>query len=122
MEEPVSIPFPLSVYDGVVQKEGDEIWIRSGDMPTVVARKITAGLRDGADILRLAAIGQTAVNQAMKGVAVARQMWRDISEGSDLYTSIYFSTVIDSDNKERTRLIIAVFSLDDDYVVRRLRR
>jgi len=110
------IPFPLSTYDGkIVSQRPEEVWVRSKDFPTNIARKIVEAVQDHKQA-HVATIGSEAVNQAVKGIAISRQMWRDMMEGEDLYATVYFSTVIDNSDQQRTRMVFRVWAMRDTHV------
>lgn len=114
----MKIPYPLSTWDGkVTTQEPHEVWVRGGDFPTNVARKITEAVEEHGHSL-IAAIGADAINQAMKGLAIARDMWRlmDGHEHQDLGCVPYFSTIIDSNGNQRTRLMFPIYTMDDPDV------
>ena len=109
----IKIPFPLSQYDGKILSQADgEVWVRNKDYPTSIARRITEAIQDHQQA-QVAVIGPDAVNQAVKGIAIARQMWRDMTEGEDLYMTVYFSTIIDTNSQQRTRMIFRVWVMKD---------
>ena len=113
----IKIPFPLSQYDGkLVAQRPEEVWVRSKDFPTNIARKLLEIIEKRTQA-HVATIGPEAVNQAVKGIAIARQMWRDIKDGEDLYSTVYFSTIIDSADKQRTRMVFRVWAMRDADVV-----
>ncbi len=118
----IKIPFPLSTYDGkIVSQQDEEVWVRSKDFPTNIARKITETVQ-AQNQAHVATIGSDAVNQAVKGIAIARQMWRDITEGEDLYFTVYFSTIIDGNDQQRTRMVFRVWAMKDIHVTDSLRK
>lgn len=109
----IEIPFPLESYDGKVDgSKAEEIWVRSKDFPSNIARKIVE-LVDSHGQAHVCTIGAESINQAIKGLAVARQMWRDLKDDQDLYGIPYFSTVLDQDDHRRTRMVTRVFPLKD---------
>lgn len=114
--ENIKIPFPLSQYDGkITSQRPEEVWVRSKDFPTNIARKITETIQECGQA-HVATIGSEAVNQAVKGMAIARQMWREMTSGEDLYFTVYFSTIIDGNDEQRTRMVFRVFQMNDDHV------
>lgn len=105
---------PLSVDEGqVVDQPDDEIWVRSNDQPHGLADSIVEALH-GVFQVKVAAIGAAAVNQAVKGVGIARQQVREIEPALELCIIPYFSTILDDDDNRRTRLILHV-RLFHDY-------
>ena len=118
-----TIPIPLSVYDGkVVDQPENEMWVRGGDFPANVARKLLESIQKNGTVL-IAAIGPKAINQAVKGTSIARQMWRDgTEEKSDLSMVPYFSTVIDDHGDDRTRMMFRIYLIQDEDVARCLHR
>lgn len=112
----IKIPFPLSQYDGKIELQRDfEVWVRSKDFPTNIARKIVETILNISHV-HVCTIGADSINQAVKGIAIARQMWRELTDGEDLYLTVYFSTIIDSNNKQRTRMVFRVFIMKDKDV------
>ena len=110
----MQIPFPLSTYDGKVvrRKTANEIWVNGSELPTNIARNILATiLRHGSAYV--AVIGSGAINQVIKGIAVAREMSREKIPDVDLYTVPYFSTIIDQHDRERTRIVFVVIPITD---------
>lgn len=113
MTQHIKIPFPLSQYDGKIEEpRAFEVWVRSKDFPTNIARKIVETIQ-GHTQAHVCTIGSDAVNQSVKGVAIARQMWREMTDDEDLYFTVYFSTIIDTNNEQRTRMVFRVFMMKD---------
>lgn len=109
----MNIPYPLAEHEGEVkdQPEG-EIWVRGGDHASDVADQIVNTIARFGHA-NVAAIGAHAVNQAVKGFAVSRNLWRNLKEDEDLYMTSWFSTFVDAQDKERTRMKFAIFSQRD---------
>lgn len=107
------IPFPLMKYDGAVTDQPEnEIWVRGGDYAGNVAQKIIDAV-EKFGTATMAAIGGQAVNQAVKGFAVARTKYRDASVGRDLYLTAWFSTIIDAKGQDRSRIMLVAIPLAD---------
>lgn len=118
MTQIIKIPFPLSQYDGKIEDPRPyEVWVRSKDFPTNIARKILETIEKHTQA-HICTIGAEAVNQSVKGMAIARQMWREMYDVEDLYMTVYFSTIIDGNNEQRTRMVFRVFMLRDEDVTR----
>jgi len=116
------IPIPLSQYDGKIEYQPeDEVWVRGADSPANVARKYIVSLQERGRVV-VATFGARAVNQAVNAVAIARQMWRDSEMGEELNMVPYFSTVIDANGNDRTRMMLMVYPIRDDDVTRLLHR
>lgn len=83
------------------------MWVRANDNPNDLAEEIsTTCMEQGVTI---AAIGARAVNQAIKGIAIARERFFDASGGyGDLDSVPFFSTIVDEQGRERTRMMIEV--------------
>lgn len=100
---------PFTTHDGkLVEQPDDEIWIGSGYTPHMVAESILDRINESTDRALLAAIGAKAVNQAIKGVAVAREIYNQKNPWLDFDVVPYFSTIIDEEGRERTRIMMMV--------------
>jgi stage V sporulation protein SpoVS len=98
---------PLVSDDGEVLEEREgEIWVRSGDNVQDLADHIDAVLVAGLDYCDLACIGAGAVNQAVKAVAVFREMAADSKY--TVNTQPYFSNITDDQQRRRTRMMLRV--------------
>ena len=110
------IPFPLSTYDGkVTTRQPHEVWVNKNEAPVNIAKNILRTL-ELFDVIKVAVIGSEAINQFVKGLAVAREMRRDTHESEDLYAVPYFSVMLDHNDEERTRMIFIIFPMKDSHV------
>lgn len=101
---------PYAVKEGAVEQQPPgEIWVRSTDGVAGVADSLCSALTQMGHV-DLACIGAASVNQANKGIAVARE--RLSHSGYDIYSQQFFSTIEwdDPDDPDRTRLMIRCFT------------
>lgn len=99
---------PYKIKEGkVTERPEHEFWIRANDNVHQTARDIIAAVTGEFDWIDLACIGAACVNQAMKSIAVAREL--GAKKDIDLVVKSFFSTVTDDKDRERTRLLIRVF-------------
>lgn len=104
------VPAPFKGKEGQVLVAPDhELWMRAADNVHRTAADILGefqsdGITDGIATLDLACIGAACVNQAMKSVAVAREKAK--RQGFDFVIQPFFSTIIDDQDRERTRLMM----------------
>lgn len=101
---------PYAVEDGVVDRQPPgELWVRSSDGVASVADALCQALTQMGHV-DLACIGAASVNQATKGIAVAREKLSP--SGYDLYVQPFFSTIEwdDPDDPDRTRLMLRCFA------------
>ncbi len=99
---------PFSVKHGKMTDAPDtEIWIRGKEDPKRLARDIKAAV-NSYEYVDLACIGASAINQAIKAVAIAREKMRTI------VCVPYFSLVTDEQDNERTRMVLRITACRQD--------
>lgn len=102
---------PYKVKEGqVIKQPSDEIWARSTDDVKKLASKIIDGINANGEYIDLACIGPAALNQGVKGLAVAREMLAEAR--IDLMAQPYFSTIEDDKQRSRTRLVLRITYLE----------
>lgn len=104
-------------YEGRVEKITDgKLWVMKDDdvkrLAEIINHRIEIekyGDQFGEEepFTDLACIGSGAVSQAVKAIAVARELVGP--DGFDLVVVPSFSTIIDSGDEERTRILLRVF-------------
>lgn len=102
---------PLKTKDEeplLVPKLG-EIWVKNDEDVHRLAGLIVDGLQD-VDLIELACIGAACSNQALKGIAVARERLQ--KAGEDLVVQPYFSSFVDDQQRNRTRMMLRVFVVE----------
>lgn len=98
---------PFVSNDGVLLEEPqDEIWVRSGDNVQALADDIDFTMA-GRGYVNLACIGAGAVNQAVKALAVAREI-AALEHSYSLVAQPYFSNITDDQDRKRTRMMLRV--------------
>jgi stage V sporulation protein SpoVS len=97
---------PYKAREGkITEAPAHELWIRAHDDVHRTAQDILDDLKDS-EWIDLACIGAACVNQAMKSIAVAREM--AMAMGKDLVAQPWFSSITDDQDRRRTRLMIRV--------------
>lgn len=97
---------PFVTNDGTLTEQPeDELWVRSGDNVQALADDIDATM-EGRGYVNLACIGAGAVNQAVKAVAVAREIAAEHAYA--LFIQPYFSNIVDDQERKRTRMMLRV--------------
>lgn len=104
---------PFMVDEGkVIDSPPDEIWIRRGDQPIVIGNSAARVLAKFGYV-KIAAIGPVAVNQAVKGICIARNiMWED--NECDIACFPYFSSIEDAQGDGRTRIMFHLSTVTYD--------
>jgi stage V sporulation protein SpoVS len=98
---------PYKLKEGkIVECPEHEFWIRANDNVRTTARDIAAAVTGKYSWIDLACIGAACINQAIKSIAVARELVA--REQCDLIIKPFFSTVIDDKERERTRIVLRV--------------
>lgn len=102
---------PAVQDDGLALDPRDnEIWINTNDAAHKVAMDIILRL-EGTGMLTLCAIGAGAVNQAVKGIAIARD--KMLTEGFyDLIVQPCFSTIHTQSGDTRSRMLLFVTAVN----------
>lgn len=85
-------------------KGGIVLLASASSPPSRVSGAILKNLQEGLNV-SVRAIGAGSVNQAVKGCAIARQVY--VNEGRELHVSPAFETVM-VDGNERTAMVLAV--------------
>lgn len=97
---------PFISNDGVlIEQPEDELWVRSGDNVQDLADDIDETM-EGRGYVNLACIGAGAVNQAVKAIAVAREIAAE--HRYSLIAQPYFSNITDDQDRKRTRMVLRV--------------
>lgn len=101
-------PAPLKTKDEtpLLVPAPSEIWVRNGDDVHRLCADLMERLEDF-DVVNLACIGAGCLNQAVKAIAVARE--RMLKYNEDLVVQPYFSSFIDDQDRNRTRIVLRVF-------------
>lgn len=98
---------PFTVESGRVTVEpSGEIWVRKSDEVQEISRRIWFALQAGRPYVDVAVMGAAAVNQAMKGIAGARE--KLLNDGKDLNLVPYWSSFLDHEDRSRVRLLLRV--------------
>jgi stage V sporulation protein SpoVS len=98
---------PYSENAGVmIDQPGHEVWARSGDQVGTIADHVIRRL-GRYPFVDVACIGAGAINQALKGIAVARK--EHLQTGGELVVVPFFSMIEDDKGRERTRMVFRVF-------------
>ena len=98
---------PFTVNQGRLVSEGNhEVWIKRDDETQEIGRRIRFAFEAGRPYVDVAAMGATAVNQAVKGIAAVREYLME--QGRDLVVVPYWSAFEDDQDRERVRLVFRV--------------
>lgn len=94
----------------LLEQPETEIWARTGDNVKHIADQIYVALEAQSAFIDVASIGAGALNQAVKGIATARQ--RFLAVGMDIHCVPFYSVVTDDRGGEKTRLVFRVQMVD----------
>jgi stage V sporulation protein SpoVS len=100
-------PAPFKTEDGKLDDMPDhEFWMRTHDNVHKTATELLRVFtEEKLSWIDMACIGAGCLNTAIKCVAVARERVR---KDRDLVVQPYFSTIVDEQNRERTRVMLRV--------------
>lgn len=103
---------PFSIEQGVLLEQPEsEIWARTGDNVKTIADQIFTALAESSlPFVDVASIGAGALNQAVKGMATARQKF--LALGLDIHAIPFYSVVIDDRGGEKTRMVFRLEVVD----------
>jgi stage V sporulation protein SpoVS len=108
-------PFKVKEDGDMSRPRDGEIWVRTTDDVHKLAADLLDMLEDKPVVndvrfVDLACIGAGCLNQGIKAIAVARE--RIERHGTDLTVQPYFSSFVDDEGRNRTRMVLRVTEIE----------